>query len=67
VAAFYTEICILPQYESQATFCEMNRIMVEQLGFVLYDIYPCQKVAPGGAAGFMDVMWVKPSVLPLQE
>lgn len=67
VAAFYTEICILPQYESQATFCEMNRIMVEQFGFALYDIYPCQKVAPGGAAGFTDVMWVKPSVLPLEE
>jgi hypothetical protein len=23
--------------------------------------------APGGAAGFTDVMWVKPSVLPLEE
>jgi hypothetical protein len=45
----------------------MNRIMVEQLGFALYDIYPCQKAVPGGAAGFTDVMWVKPSVLPLQE
>jgi len=67
VAAFYTEICILPQYESQATFCEMNRIMVEQLGFALYDIYPCQKISPGGAAGFTDVMWMKPSVLPLEE
>ena len=51
VAAFYTEICILPQYESQATFCEMNRIMVDQLGFALYDTYPCQKVVRGGAAG----------------
>src|SRR5215471_2081083 len=67
IAAFYTEICILPQYESQATFCDMNRIMVEQLGFVLYDIYPCQKAVRGGAAGFTDVMWVKPSVLPLEE
>ena len=67
VAAFYTEICLSPQYESQATFCEMNRIMVEQLGFVLYDIYPCQKAVRGGAAGFTDVMWVKPSVLPLEE
>src|SRR5206468_12440768 len=67
VAAFYTEICILPQYESQATFCEMNRIMVEELGFALYDIYPCQKATRGGAAGFTDVMWVKPSVLPLEE
>jgi hypothetical protein len=66
VAAFYTEICILPQYESQATFCEMNRIMVEQLGFALYDIYPCTKDDIGRAA-FTDVMWVKPSVLPLEE
>jgi hypothetical protein len=66
VASFYTEICLLPQYENQATFCEMNRIMVEQFGFALYDIYPCQKAAPGTAAGFTDVMWVKPSVLPLE-
>ena len=28
----------------------MNRIMVEQLGFALYDIYPCQKVDIGRAA-----------------
>jgi hypothetical protein len=41
VAAFYTEICLLPHYESQGTFCEMNRLIVEQLGFALYDIYPC--------------------------
>jgi hypothetical protein len=65
VASFYTEICLLPQYENQATFCEMNRIMVEQFGFALYDIYPCQKADPGTAAAFTDVMWVKPSVLPL--
>jgi hypothetical protein len=45
----------------------MNGIMVEQFGFALYDIYSCQKVCPGGAAGFTDVMWVKPSVLPLEE
>src|SRR5205814_10684457 len=45
VASFYSEICILPQYESQATFCVMNRIMLEQLGLALYDIYPCQSVA----------------------
>jgi hypothetical protein len=42
-AAFYTEICILPLYESQAEFCDMKRIMIEELGFALCDIYPCQK------------------------
>jgi hypothetical protein len=41
--------------------------MVEQFRFVLYDIYPCQKIVPGGAAGFTDVMWVKPLLLPLEE
>jgi len=66
VAAFYTEICILPLYESQATFCDMNRIMVEEFGFALYDIYPCQKDEIGRAA-FTDVMWVKPSVLPIEK
>jgi FkbM family methyltransferase len=66
VAAFYTEICLLPLYENQATFCEINPIMTEQLGFALYDIYPCQKDHIGRAA-FTDVMWVKPSVLPLEK
>ena len=66
VAAFYTEICLLPQYQDQATFSETNRIMTEELGFALYDIYPCSKDSIGRAV-FTDVMWVKPSVLPLND
>jgi hypothetical protein len=38
--------------------------MVEELGFALFDIYPCAKDELGRAA-FTDVMWVKPAVLPL--
>ena len=64
VAAFYTEICILPQYENQTSLCELNQTMVEELGFTLFDIYPCTKDELGRAA-FTDVMWVKPDVLPL--
>ena len=64
VAAFFTEICILPQYENQTSLCELNQTMVEELGFALFDIYPCTKDESGRAA-FTDVMWVKPAALPL--
>ena len=64
VAAFYTEICILPQYENQTSLCELNETMVKELGFALFDIYPCTKDELGRAA-FTDVMWVKPVALPL--
>jgi FkbM family methyltransferase len=64
VAAFYTEICILPQYENQTSLYELNQTMVQELGFALFDIYPCAKDKLGRAA-FTDVMWVKPAVLPL--
>jgi len=64
VAAFYSEICILPQYDNQTSFCELNQTMVEELGFALFDIYPCTKDEFGRAA-FTDVMWVKPTALPL--
>jgi FkbM family methyltransferase len=63
VAAFYTEVCILPQYENQTSLCELNQTMGE-LGFALFDIYPCTKDELGRAA-FTDVMWVKPVALPL--
>ena len=63
VAAFYTEICILPQYENQTSLCELNETMVKELGFALFDIYPCTKDELGRAA-FTDVMWVKPVALP---
>jgi FkbM family methyltransferase len=64
VAAFYTEICILPQYENQTSLCELNETMVEELGFAIFDIYPCTKDELGRAV-FTDVMWVKPGSLPL--
>jgi len=66
VAAFYTEICILPQYENQTSLCELNETMVEELGFALFDIYPCTKDELGRAA-FTDAMRVKPAVLPLPD
>jgi FkbM family methyltransferase len=64
VAAFYTEVCLVPQYKGQADFWDLHRTMTQELGFVLYEIYPCGKDATGRAA-FTDVMWVKPDVLPL--
>lgn len=44
--------------------CEPNQTMVEELGFALFDIYPCSKDESGRAA-FTDVMWAKPVALPL--
>lgn len=63
VAAFYTEVCILPQYDHQTSLSELNQTM-EELGFALFDIYPCTKDELGRAA-FTDVMWIKPAALPL--
>lgn len=65
VAAFYSEVCLLPQYEGQADFFQLHRTLTEELGFVLYDIYPCGKDASGRAA-WTDAMWIKPQFLPLE-
>jgi FkbM family methyltransferase len=66
VAAFYTEICLLPQYENQTNFWELHTTLTQELGLALFDIYPCGK-DDLGRASFTDAMWVNPSVLPLSN
>lgn len=66
VAAFYTEVCLLPLYDGQTTFWELHRMLTDDLGFALFDIYPCGKDALGRAA-WTDAMWVKPRVLPVES
>jgi len=64
VAAFYTELCLLPTYENQTTLWELHTMLTEEFGLALFDIYPCAKDQLGRAA-FTDAMWVQPSVLPI--
>jgi len=59
VVAFYTEVCLLPQYENQTPFWELHQILTKDFGLVLVDIYPCGKDLLGRAA-WTDAMWVKP-------
>jgi hypothetical protein len=66
VATFYTEVCLLQQYEKQTTFWELHTTLTEELGLTLFDIYPCAKDELGRAA-FTDALWVKPSVLPISN
>jgi FkbM family methyltransferase len=66
VAAFYTEICLLPLYEKQTNFWELHTTLTQELGLALFDIYPCGKDELGRAA-FTDAMWVNPSILPLSN
>ncbi len=64
ITAFYSEVCLIPQYEGQATFDQVDDAM-RQAGFVLFNIYPCSK-DPTGRAAWTDALWVRPDdVLPL--
>jgi FkbM family methyltransferase len=66
VLAFYSEVCLLPQYKGQTTFWELNRILTEEMNFALFDIYPCGKDSLGRAA-WTDAMWIKTSILPIDS
>ena len=64
IIAFYSEVCLIPQYEGQATFDQVDDVM-RQAGLVLFNIYPCGKDATGRAV-WTDALWVRPDdVLPL--
>ena len=66
VPAFYTEVCLLPQYKDQTPFWELHQTLTAELGFVLFDIYPCSKDDLGRAV-WTDAMWVKPEILPVRN
>jgi FkbM family methyltransferase len=59
VAAFYSEVCLLPQYQNQTTFWELHQLLTTDFGLALVDIYPCGKDRQGRAA-WTDALWVKP-------
>jgi FkbM family methyltransferase len=63
VAAFYSEVSLIPLYEGQTGFAQLDASLAEA-GFVICEIYPCGK-DPAGRAAWTDVLWVKPDVLPL--
>jgi FkbM family methyltransferase len=63
VVAFYGEVCLLPLYEHQTTFSELDGLM-KHLGFTLFNIYPCGKDSLGRAA-WTDALWVKQAILPV--
>jgi FkbM family methyltransferase len=62
VVLFYSEISILPQYEGQAEFSEIQNILTKEYEFALVDIFPCGRDGLGRAA-FTDALWVKTNVL----
>lgn len=65
VAAFYTEVCLLPLYDGQASFGELNDLLTKDLGLALHTIYHCGRDSLGRAA-WTDALWVRPDwVLPL--
>lgn len=59
VAALYSEVCLLPQYQNQTTFWELHQLLTTDFGFALVDIYPCGKDRQGRAA-WTDALWVMP-------
>jgi FkbM family methyltransferase len=64
IIAIYSEVCLIPQYEGQATFDQIDTAM-RQVGLVLFNIYPCGKDSTGRAA-WTDMLWVRAAdVLPL--
>jgi FkbM family methyltransferase len=62
VVSFYSEISILPQYEGQAEFSEIQNILAKEYGFALVDIFPCGRDGLGRAT-WTDALWVKTNVL----
>lgn len=64
VKAIYTEVSLLPMYEGQTTFAELDTLLTRELGFVLFNIYPCGKDQLGRAA-WTDALWVKQDILPV--
>jgi hypothetical protein len=64
VVALHCEVLFAPLYQGQTDFRRLYDLLTE-LGFEIFDIYPCGRDG-SGRAGWADVMWVKPDqVLPL--
>ena len=65
VAALHSEVQFAPMYQGQADFRQLYDLLTGELGFEVYEIYPCGRDRTG-RAGWTDITWVKPDqVLPL--
>lgn len=58
VAAVFCETAMLPMYDSEPTFFEMQERMTRQFGFVLGQIYPCVRDGAGRAL-YCDALWLR--------
>jgi FkbM family methyltransferase len=62
VSAFYSEVMLDPMYEGQTSFESLRRLLENECGLALRDIYPCLHDKDGRAVQ-MDALWVKPNLL----
>lgn len=62
VIAFYSEAQISPMYKGQLDLCSMHQLLVQELGFVLHNIYPCFHDRQGRALQ-TDALWIKEAYL----
>lgn len=61
VIGFYSEAQIAPMYHGQLEFCGLHKLLVEELGFALHNIYPCMHDQQGRAVQ-TDALWIKEDV-----
>ena len=62
VVAIFSEAHLESVYTKQGAFNEIDDVLRNQLGFVLYNIYPCMKDKSGKAVQ-LDALWVSPNIL----
>jgi len=62
VIGFYSEAQIAPMYEGQMDFCKLHNLLVNELGFVLHNIYPCFLDSEGRALQ-TDALWIQKAYL----
>lgn len=58
VIAFYGEVQLRSMYEGQASFEELNRLLEQEHGFYLHNLYTCLHDCKGRALQ-TDALWVK--------
>jgi len=63
-AAFYCEIMLGNMYKGQSSFDQIRKLLEDDCGLVLANLYPCLHDS-GGRAVQMDALWVKPDIAAL--
>ena len=59
VMAIYAEVMLSEMYQGQSNFAALRKLLEEECGFILHNIYPCLHDSLGRAVQ-MDVLWVRP-------